>query len=292
MFSMTGYGKGIEQKADRELVVELKSVNHRFLDVNIKLPRVFVAYEDAIRKELSQNVSRGHVDVFVNYTNRSQIDKEIEVDYNLAESLVKAAVGFEETFGIENDFKVNALMRNSDVVSYKTADEDEELIKEMITNAVSQACVELNKMRELEGNKLKDVVLERIDYVEKLVEEIKALAPTVANEYKTKLSERISEALLGVEIDQARLANEVAFFVDKSNIDEEIDRLFSHISQTKKLLVSDEKNSGKRLDFLIQEFNREANTICSKANNAKVTSVGLELKNEIEKIREQVQNVE
>ncbi|HRX14251.1 MAG TPA: YicC family protein [Eubacteriales bacterium] len=291
MKSMTGYARVTAESNGRELTVELKAVNHRYLDVNTKLPRAFIAFEDVIRKTVAKKMNRGHIDVFINYTDHNEDSKQVILDVNLAKNILDAAKTLKENFELKDDFQLNALMRSGDVLTFNVNQFDEEEISAFVENTVSDACDKLNQMREAEGEKLENIIFQRLITVEKLTSEIKEYAPKVVTEYREKLTQRITEVLGCVEIDQARLINEVAFFADKASIDEEIDRIYCHIAQTKKLLKSNEA-VGRKLDFLIQEFNREANTICSKSNNVNITGCGVELKNEIEKIREQIQNIE
>ncbi len=292
MYSMTGYGKANVVCEGRELTIELKAVNHRFLDLNIKMPKIFSCCEDILRKTIAQNVSRGHIDVYVNYSDKSEKEKHVDIDFGLAAGYVEAARQLAEKYeGIQNDFTLNSLMRIPDVLKAVAPEEDEEFLKSLVSKTVSIACDDLNEMRRFEGDKIKDDLLSRIDNVENFVVQIKEKAPDVAEEYSEKLKIRISEALADVDYDESKFLNEVAFFIDKSNIDEEIARLFSHVSHFRQLIGEDDC-AGRKLDFLVQELNREANTICSKSNNAQLTSIALSLKNEIEKIREQVQNAE
>ena len=292
MYSMTGYGKANVVCEGRELTIELKAVNHRFLDLNIKMPKIFSCCEDILRKTIAQNISRGHIDVYVNYSDKSEKEKHVDIDFGLAAGYVEAARQLAEKFeGIQNDFTLNSLMRIPDVLKAVAPEEDEEFLKSLVSKTVSIACDDLNEMRRFEGEKIKDDLLSRIDNVENFVVQIKEKAPDVAEEYSEKLKIRISEALADVDYDESKFLNEVAFFIDKSNIDEEIARLFSHVSHFRQLIGEDDC-AGRKLDFLVQELNREANTICSKSNNAQLTSIALSLKNEIEKIREQVQNAE
>lgn len=292
MHSMTGYGKANVVCEGRELTIELKAVNHRFLDLNIKMPKIFSCCEDILRKTIAQNISRGHIDVYVNYSDKSEKEKHVDIDFGLAAGYVEAARQLAEKFeGIQNDFTLNSLMRIPDVLKAVAPEEDEEFLKSLVSKTVSIACDDLNEMRRFEGEKIKDDLLSRIDNVENFVVQIKEKAPDVAEEYSEKLKIRISEALADVDYDESKFLNEVAFFIDKSNIDEEIARLFSHVSHFRQLIGEDDC-AGRKLDFLVQELNREANTICSKSNNAQLTSIALSLKNEIEKIREQVQNAE
>ncbi len=290
MKSMTGYGKAEVLKDGRRLVVELKSVNHRFLDIGARLPRLFMPFEDVIRNRLSAILNRGHVDVYLNYEDCDK-QKTVKVDMQLAKGYVDAAALIENEFGLKNDFQVTGLLKTSDILTVETPDDDECVLKQMVTDACDIAAKNLDNMRQAEGERLKEVLIALVNNIEALVDEIILLAPSVVEDYRKKLQDRIKEALADVDIDESKLANEVAFFVDKSNIDEETARLKSHITQIRKIFELSEP-TGKKLDFLVQEFNREANTVCSKSNNLALTNKALALKNEIEKVREQIQNVE
>ena len=275
MYSMTGYGK---------------SVNNRFLDLNSKYPRIFVSLDDAIRKTVQSKLSRGRVDLFVSYSDKRERDIELNVDVALAKSYYESALKLsKEIEGLENDLTASVLLRMPDVISQENTVINED-VQEIVIKLVSEACDNLNAMREVEGEKLKEEILSHLSVIEGIVGEIEVHAPQIQIDHRNKLKERIEEYLADTKMDEARLLNEVAFFADKSNIDEEIARLKSHISQFKKICQSNQV--GRKLDFLVQEFNREANTICSKANDVTLTSKGLELKCEIEKIREQIQNLE
>lgn len=292
MNSMTGYGKATVELDGNSLTVELKSVNHRFLDISAKIPRAFIAYEDVIRSQLSKALTRGHIDVFINYTRSDSTDKQVTVDMALAAGYYNVAKRLAEAFPeLRNDFSLNSLMKSGDVLSLTQVDYDAEVLRQMLIQAVSEAADNLNKMRRIEGEALKRDLLGKIDRFEELLDKVKLTAPKVVENYRAKLTERITEALGGVQIDESKLANEVCFFADKSCIDEEITRLTSHIARARELLNATEP-VGRKLDFLIQEFNRETNTICSKSSFSELTDTALAMKNEIEKIREQIQNVE
>lgn len=292
MKSMTGYGKGVAKTDERELVVELKSVNHRFLDISTKMPRAFAAYEDVIRATLSKSLARGHVDVFVNYRLTGTSDKAVAIDLSLAESYVDAANKARHAFpDLRDDFSLSALLKSPDVLTLEQAEDDAETIKTMLTQSLAEAVDNLNQMREAEGNKLKTDILQKIDVVDGLLQQINAIAPTVADTYRGKLRQRVATALDGVDVDESKLANEVCFFADKCCIDEETTRLAAHIASARKIMQSVEP-VGRKLDFLLQEFNRENNTICSKSADVALTDVALQMKNELEKIREQIQNLE
>lgn len=291
MFSMTGFGKG-EYKADGiEISVEVKTVNNRYLDVAIKSPKIFNAYEEIIRSAVRERITRGHLDVFVNYIDKRERPKSLYVDAGAGVGYCAAAKKLKDLFpGLADDFTLTALMRSPDVVRQEETQGADEALLNALQAALCKALDNLNAMRKKEGEKLSDDMLSRMDAVEKLVDEISARAPLVAAQYKSKLEERMKEILNGAAYDEARLLTEVAVFTDKANIDEELTRLRSHIAQFRN--ICREERVGRKLDFLVQEFNRECNTVCSKSNDLKVTDCGLALKNEIEKIREQVQNVE
>ena len=291
MFSMTGFGKG-EYKADGiEISVEVKTVNNRYLDVAIKSPKIFNAYEEIIHSAVRERITRGHLDVFVNYIDKRERPKSLYVDAGAASGYCAAAKKLKDLFpGLADDFTLTALMRSPDVVRQEETQGADEALLNALQAALCKALDNLNAMRKKEGEKLSDDMLSRMDAVEKLVDEISARAPLVAAQYKSKLEERMKEILNGAAYDEARLLTEVAVFTDKANIDEELTRLRSHIAQFRN--ICREERVGRKLDFLVQEFNRECNTVCSKSNDLKVTDCGLALKNEIEKIREQVQNVE
>lgn len=289
MNSMTGFGKA-EYKNGYELCVEIKTVNNRFLDVLPKYPKSFAAFDDAIRKTVQSKLTRGRVEIFFTFSDMRGGDKQIGVDLPLAKAYYEAAQKISEHLGIENDLTVLAIMRSPDVISSLDNETDEEELKKIVISVLSDALDNLNVMRKVEGEKLKNDMLCRISEVERLVKSIEALAPAVQDSYRARLSEKVSNALGGADIDESRIIQEVAIFADKADINEEITRLHSHISQFRK--IAEGLDPGRKLDFLIQEFNREANTICSKSNDIQITGEALSLKSEIEKIREQVQNVE
>ena len=291
MLSMTGYGKGSYDKDGVELTCEIKTVNNRYLDVSIKAPRIFAAYEDVIRSTIKEKLTRGHADVFVSLKDKREKPTALSVDENLAISYVTVAKKLRELFPeLADDVTLSSVLRYPEVLKNEdVAVLDEELIA-ALKAALGLALDNLNAMRKVEGEKLQADMLSRVQTIEDTVEQIKARAPQIAMQYKEKLTARVSEYLNGANIDESRILTEVAVFTDKSNIDEELTRLTSHIAQFRS--ICKEGIVGRKLDFLVQEFNREANTTCSKSNDVEITRLGLALKNEIEKIREQVQNVE
>lgn len=291
MYSMTGYGKGSASSDGREMTVELKSVNHRYLDVGMRLPRHLSFLEDPIRSALTNRLSRGHVDVFVNYRNLRSDARTVEIDAPLLSAFVAAARQANETLGLRDDLSLTAALRLPDVSNVRETDEDTDAVLSLLNSAINNAIDAILVMREQEGDRLR-VYLDRCnDMVESLTEQIAKRAPIVVNEYRAKLDERIAILLGNVEVDRARLATEVALFADKASIDEEITRLHSHIAQMR-ILLTDKEPAGRKLDFVVQEMNREFNTIGSKANDGELTKLVLTGKAEIEKIREQVQNIE
>lgn len=291
VYSMTGYGKGISEKDGLKVTVELKSVNHRFLDLNIKLPKVFSFAEDILRKTLQTKIGRGHIDVYVNYEDNRQDKCSLKVYYDLAKQYVDAAKQLSDKFGVTNNLFANEILRIPDVVTQVSNEEDEGVLTDLLTNACLQAADNLNKMRAAEGGALIKDLLAKVQGIKDALPEIQRLSPVTLDEYRQKLSERIKEYLKDVPVDEVRLINEVAFYSDKFCTDEEITRLYTHTAHFESI-VKEGGAIGKKLDFIVQEMNRESNTIGSKCNNADITNCVVFLKSEIEKIREQIQNLE
>ena len=291
MLSMTGYGKGEYTQEGLEIVCEIKTVNNRYLDVSIKAPRIFACMEDVIRNTVRKKLTRGHADVFVSVKDKRERPTALSVDLALASSYVAAAKELKTAFpDVEDDLTLSALLRYPDVLKQEDAQTLDEALTSGVQVALETALDKLNEMRKVEGEKLKEDMLSRLSTIETLVAEISERAPLIQKEYREKLENRVREYLAETTVDEGRLLNEVAVFADRTNIDEELTRLRSHISQFKS--ICEEGIVGRKLDFLVQEFNREANTTCSKSNDVTITRAGLALKNEIEKIREQVQNLE
>jgi len=289
--SMTGYGRGAAACEGREVTVELKSVNHRYLDLGIRLPRHITFVEETLRSVLNQTLARGHVDVFVFYRNTRNDARSVSIDLNLMENYLIAARAANETLQVADDLSLSKLLRLPDVSTVIEAEEDRDAVCELVRQATLDAVTQLKHMRAQEGERLSKDLTMRVNTVLSLVDRIEKRAPLVIEEYKAKLDERV-QALVGqVEVDRMRLATEVAIFADKASIDEEIVRLKSHAAQML-LLLAEEEPSGRRLDFIVQEMNREFNTIGSKANDGELVKAVLSGKAEIEKFREQVQNIE
>lgn len=291
MKSMTGYGKGVAARDGRELTVELKSVNHRFRDIGLRVPRVLSCAEDVIRHVLEDRISRGHVDVFLNYRNTRADAKSVRVDTQLVCAYVNAARAIPTSLGLEDDLTLANVLRLPDVTEIVAADEDTDALCALAAEATNLACDALHAMRQAEGERLKAALNEGVDRLAGYREQIERRAPLVVEDYRRKLNERIASMLAEAEIDRARLATEIALFADRACIDEELVRLMSHITQFRACLEAD-KPIGRQMDFIIQEMNRECNTIGSKANDAELTNAVLLCKSEIEKLREQIQNVE
>ena len=272
MKSMTGYGKAVVCDGELELTVELKSVNHRFLDVATKASRIISAHEDVIRSVIGRYVVRGHVDVFVNYRLLTDSDKKVSVDVGLARGYAEAAKTLREEFPqLHDDFTVTSLMKCAVVLSLEQEPLKEEQLRLLLEKGVSECCVMLDQMRCAEGEKLKEDILKKLGVLRELISQAEKSSSVVVENYREKLTRRIEEALKEVQLDQSRLE--------------------THVENAEKI-IAQSGAVGKKLDFLVQEFNREANTICSKSSDVQLTQTALDMKNEIEKIREQVQNLE
>lgn len=287
---MTGYGRANLSKDLRKYQIEIKSVNHRYLDVSIKMPRQISYLEETIKREIAAKVKRGKIDVFVTFENNSLEGKEIKINMELAEAYINELKKLAEKENILADIQVTDISKYPDVLNIQN-NQDDETIKKEVLETVKIATDSLVQMRQIEGQKIAEDLLLRLDKIQLKVNEISKLSTGLIEEYVVKLEERIKQILKDKEIDQSRLAQEVVIYADKCSIQEEVTRLNSHISQFKMLLNSNEA-IGKKLDFIIQEMNRETNTIGSKANNLEITNDVIDLKTEIENIREQVQNIE
>ena len=293
MYSMTGFGRCELELDGRKISLELKSVNHRYLDINIRLPRSISYIEEIVKGALKERLSRGHVDMYIHYQNLRDDSKEVTVDEALLKSYHGVLRGIHSITGAENDITITALARMPDVLSVQNVDEDEDAVIELAKTAAHKALDGLIEMRSREGIKMAEDVMEKAEAMKKLVAVVEERSPMVVTEYRDKLRARVADLMkdVGAPLDENKLANEVTFFADRCSIAEEITRLNCHIEQLAQILDEDGA-IGRRLDFLVQEMNREVNTICSKANDMTITNAGLKLKNEVEKIREQVQNLE
>lgn len=291
MHSMTGYGKGVSKRDGKTITIEIKTVNHRFLDCNIKLPRNLLFVEDRVKKAVSSAISRGHVDLYLTYEQSSTDEGAYTVDLELAKNYLTAVRQLENGTGLANDVTLSTLLRVGDIVTRQQSVEDEDLLAEMTLEAASEALVNLKVMREKEGQSQKADIASKLGTIEACLDRIKEFAPKVVEDYRELLNARIAEVVEPSLVDKQRLATEVALYADHCAIDEEITRLSTHISNMRSLLQATEP-VGRKMDFLVQEFNRETNTIGSKANDMRITKEVLAIKNEIEKMREQAANIE
>lgn len=290
--SMTGYGRGKFESDGMEYTVEIKAVNHRYNDISIKMPRYLVFLEDKIRQYISKEVLRGKIEVYITIKSVGSASKNIAVDKALAGEYVSQMRELIEMYNLKDDISVSSLMRLPDIITNSEIDnDDEEFYWNAIKEALSIAVKNIISAKETEGEKLKLDIEKRLSTISEYVEQVKEKSASLIDEYKIKLQNRINELDANGIIDQNRIGIEVVLFADKSSICEEVTRLNSHITSLKNML---EQNGaiGKKIDFLVQEMNRETNTIGSKANSIGITNFVVEMKNEIENIREQVQNIE
>lgn len=289
--SMTGFGRATFQGKNRNFEVEIKTVNHRYLDINIRMPKSLLSLEENIRTLVSEKIKRGKVDIFITQNVLDREDVNAIFNKKLADSYVKCLNQIKESYDIKDDISVSLIAKFNDVISLEYKEEDLQAIWKDLCIPISEAIDVLVSMRLKEGEKLKEDIYTRCNHIKNMVDLVKERAPKVPLEYKEKLNLRLSELLDEYSIDEARLAMEVAIFADKACIDEEIVRLNSHINQMSETLKLNEP-VGRKLDFIVQEMNRETNTIGSKANDLELCNLVLNIKSEIEKIREQIQNVE
>ncbi len=289
--SMTGFGRCEKVSGTKRVVVELKSVNHRYLDVNIKTSRSITALEPAIREYLKKNIGRGKVDAYVHYEQSADETYTIRYNDKLARAYVENMEAMAKEFGIVNDVTVSSLASYPDVFELVAEERDEKELSEMVLEVVGAACDKLLESRRIEGENLKADLILKAQEMDSMVDAIKERSPDIIAEYKERLTQKISELIENGRIDDSRIAAEVTIYADKICVDEEIVRLYSHVKEMKKTLETGEA-VGRKLDFLAQEMNREANTILSKSQDPQIAQLGIELKTLIEKIREQVQNLE
>lgn len=290
--SMTSFGRAqSEEGKDLCFSIEMKSVNHRYLDINIRMPRIMLALEEKIRNIISKKLNRGKVDVFINYKNYGNNSSKPNLNIKLAKEYHECLKQICNELNVIDDISTTKISRLPDVITLEEPEENLDNLLKEISPLIESSLELMDEMRRKEGEKLKEDILSKIQMLELYVEEIEKVADNIPKNYKKKLEERLSELLSGVDIDENRIALEVAILSDKAAVDEEITRLRSHFSQIKNTLDLEEP-IGRKLDFIIQEINREANTIASKSTDINMTNKVIEVKNTIEKIREQVQNIE
>ena len=288
--SMTVFGRGKYENEGRTYVVEIKSVNHKYSDISVRLPRFLNSIEDKIRKRVLEVISRGKIDVFITFEDYSNKSSNIRINKELAKEYIKELKELSDETGVKYDINVMDISKLPEILKIEE-DDNEDIISKEIMIALDEALEKFINMRETEGKKLAEDIEKRIYFVEEKVKEISELSSTLVEDYISKLETRINEILKTTVVDEARLAQEIVIFADKSSIEEEITRLKSHISQFLNLLKQSSP-IGKKFDFIVQEMNREINTIGSKANCLEITNRVIEVKTEIENIREQIQNIE
>lgn len=289
--SMTGYGSAKGQADGFEITVELKSVNNRYLDTSVRLPRSFIFAEDAVKSAVQSHISRGKVDVFVSIDTSAANDMTVKVNEPLLKGYIEAIRHISEEYNLHDDLTALSVSRFPDVLSVERRDVDAEEISDAIKAVCEQALADFDAMRLREGEKLREDVLNRLGTIDEYVTQIEREAPKTAADYRARLEQRMAEVLGTAGIDESRILAEAAIFADHIAVDEETVRLRSHMAQLK-TMINGSSPTGRKIDFLIQEFNREANTIGSKCQNSDIAHVVVELKSEIEKIREQIQNIE
>ncbi len=289
--SMTGFGRYEVSDKNKKIIVEMKSVNHRYLDVSVKMPRVLNAFDGAVRAEIKKYASRGKVDVYITFEDTAEDKASLKYNNELATEYMSYYKSISEQFGIENDVTVSRLMRCPEVLTMEENKTDEDELWKLVKEAVDGACEKFVQSRISEGEHLKNDLSIKLDNMIAIVEDIAVRSPKVFDEYRVNIRRQVEELLGNTQIDESRIATEIVLFADKMCVDEELVRLRSHVTKMKSDLMAGE-DVGRKLDFLAQEMNREANTILSKANDLEVTNKGIDLKTEIEKVREQIQNVE
>ena len=289
--SMTGFGRCEISEAERKFTVELKGVNHRYLDVNIRMPKKLNFFESSIRNLLKQYAQRGKVDIFITYEDFSEGQVLLKYNEALAEEYLKYFKQMEETFSLENDIKVSSLSRYPEVLTMEEQSMDEEELWHGLKKALEGAFTQFVETRIVEGQNLKKDIIGKLNEMLVLVDKVEERSPQIIAEYRSKLEEKVKEFLEDSTIEENRIAAEVTLYADKIAVDEEIVRLQSHISSMTDVLESDE-SIGRKLDFMAQEMNREANTILSKSSDVDLADHAIELKTNVEKVREQIQNIE
>lgn len=290
--SMTGFGRGMYSTEEREYTIEIKSVNHKYTDINVRLPYVLSFLEEKIKKEVLKNIARGKIDINVTFVNNSNLGKKISINKPLAKEYIEELRKIKEENNIIDDISIMKIAKLPDILNI-SQDNNEEVLWEELNKALQEAIKNLLEGKIAEGKKLSEDMLQRLENINKHILDISQYSTGLIEQYVVKLKDRIKEMMQTDLIDEARISQEVVLYADKTSIEEEITRLKSHITQFKELLQSESvKKTGKRLDFIIQEMNREINTIGSKSNCLEITNLVIELKTELEDVREQVQNIE
>ncbi len=291
VMSMTGFGRGTVDREGRLMLLELKGVNHRFLDISMRLPKSLGALEEPLKRRLQEKLARGHVDVYLKYQNEAEGSRAVNVDEPLLAAYLSALRHVHQETGLRDDLTLSSVLRLPDVVTAEGAEEDEELLLAILLEAADQALEGMCRMRRAEGERLREDLMAKLDGMLGEMKVIEERSPLVVGEYREKLRARIAELMENAQPDEGRLATEVAYMADRASIDEEIVRFKSHVRHFRDTMKGGGA-IGRKLDFIVQEMNREINTICSKAADMTVINAAIALKGEIEKIREQVQNIE
>jgi uncharacterized protein (TIGR00255 family) len=288
---MTGFGRYEQTEKQFKLTVEIKSVNHRYLDLSIKMPKRFNCFESAIRNQIRQEIQRGKVDMYISFEDYSEDRVSLKYNHSLAQEYMRYLKQMEEEFQIPFDVSVSKLAACPDVLVMEQPEEDDEGFWQILSIAIQKATGQLVMARELEGAQLHEDLNKKLDHLMELTCQVEERSPEIVKEYRARLYEKLSEVLESTAIDETRILSEAALFADRICVDEEIVRLKTHIRHMKEALASGE-SVGRKLDFLAQEMNREANTTLSKANDVLLSDLAIDMKTEIEKIREQIQNIE
>lgn len=289
--SMTGFGRAESVTKDRKIVIEMKSVNHRYCDLNIKMPKKLNFFESAIRNHLKNYIGRGKVDIFITYEDYTENNVCVKYNPEIAAEYVKYLQQMAETFELRSDLSAEMLSRYPEVFTLEEQSENEEQLWKEFVVILDEAANQFVESRTKEGEALKEDLLQKLEGMLSMVDYIESVSPSLTEAYRNRLEAKVKELLEGAGIDESRIATEVTIYADKICVDEETVRLRSHIENTKSILLEG-GNVGRKLDFIAQEMNREANTILSKANSLDVSNKAIDLKTEIEKVREQIQNIE
>lgn len=289
--SMTGFGRSEIVKGNRKISVEIKSVNHRYLEAGIKMPKKLNVFESRMRDLLKKYATRGKIDIFINYEDDSESQVNLKFNQNIADEYMAIFNNMSEKYNLKNDMTVGGLARFPEVITMDEVQEDEEELWHFIEEAMKAALEQFVNTRILEGENLKKNLLGKLDHMEELVAFVEKRSPEIMKEYRSKLESKVKELLGDTTIDESRIATEVIIYADKICVDEETVRLRSHIEHARKCL-NEEGGIGRKMDFIAQEMNREANTTLSKANDIEISNAAIDLKTEIEKVREQIQNIE
>lgn len=288
--SMTGFGRSKKESDRLSVTVELKTVNHRFCEFYFRMPRQLLKIEDKLKKKLGDHILRGRVEVFVTLSGEAVVNRKVQIDWSLLDQYYQYITSINQKYGLDQQISLNELIAREEIISIEESDEENGELEVLVLEAVEEAALGLKAMRQTEGEALARDISENLTQIKQRVNGLRELTPRVVNQYQERLTKRMQDFLAG-QIDEARILTEVAVFAEKADISEELTRLDSHIQQFQKIILLKEP-VGRKLDFLVQEMNREVNTIGSKANDSTIASEVVEMKSLLEKIKEQVQNIE